>query len=158
MTRNRIVLLIAVVGLALAPAMAEAKGGPKAKGGPPAGKGWKKGPGKAKGPKWNRGHGNPGRGNARGRFSARDVDIIRRFYGSRRPGCARSLPPGIRKNVARGKPVPPGLRRRYGCRLPQSLLARLPRRPGYYYYLLGDQLLLISRTTNLIADIARRLI
>src|SRR3546814_10843108 len=39
-----------------------------------------------------------------------------------------ALPPGIRKNLARGKPLPPGIQKKI---VPGSLLSRLPRYSGY---------------------------
>lgn len=61
-----------------------------------------------------------------------------------------SLPPGIRKNLARGKPLPPGIAKKM---VPGSLLARLPRHPGYEWRVAGTDLILISVATAVIADI-----
>jgi hypothetical protein len=159
-----ICLLIAVTGFMLLPEAALAKGGPKWKGGFHVGKTWKKGPGHWKRGRWSRGRNFRGR-KFRGkwrrypqrRFTNHDFGLIRRYYRGRRPGCARRFPPGIRMNLARGKSVPPGIRKRYGCRLSPRLVAQLPPRPGYVYYWFGDDLVLISRTTNFIVDIARHL-
>lgn len=61
-----------------------------------------------------------------------------------------SLPPGIRKNLARGKPIPPGIAKKV---VPSSLLGRLPRHPGYEWRMAGTDLILISVATAVIADI-----
>ncbi len=61
-----------------------------------------------------------------------------------------SLPPGIRKNLARGRPLPPGLAKR---KLPPRLLGRLPRYPGYEWRVSGTDLLLISATSVVVADV-----
>lgn len=67
-----------------------------------------------------------------------------KFYGY------KPLPPGIRKNMARGKPIPPGLA--YN-RLPAPYLATLPRYSGYEWRGYGSDLVLVSIASNLIADV-----
>lgn len=61
-----------------------------------------------------------------------------------------SLPPGIRKNLARGKPLPPGIAKKA---IPNSLRGRLPRHEGYEWIRVGSDLILVAAATNLIADI-----
>ena len=61
-----------------------------------------------------------------------------------------SLPPGIRKNLARGKPLPPGIAKKV---VPGPMLGRLPRYPGYEWRIAGSDLILISVATAVIADI-----
>lgn len=65
-------------------------------------------------------------------------------------GGYSSLPPGIRKNLARGKPLPPGIAKKM---VPGPLLGRLPRYPGYEWRIAGSDLILISVATAVIADI-----
>ncbi|NYT84969.1 anti-virulence regulator CigR family protein [Pollutimonas harenae] len=65
-------------------------------------------------------------------------------------GGYSSLPPGIRKNLARGKPLPPGIAKQM---VPGSLLGRLPRYPGYEWRVAGTDLILISVASAVIADI-----
>lgn len=65
-------------------------------------------------------------------------------------GGYSSLPPGIRKNLARGKPLPPGIAKQMA---PGPLLGRLPRYPGYEWRIAGTDLILISVATAVIADI-----
>jgi Ni/Co efflux regulator RcnB len=67
-----------------------------------------------------------------------------KFYGY------KPLPPGIRKNMARGKPIPPGLA--YN-RLPAPYLATLPRYNGYEWRGYGSDLVLVSTVSNIIADV-----
>jgi Ni/Co efflux regulator RcnB len=62
----------------------------------------------------------------------------------------KPLPPGIRKNLARGKPIPPGLA--YN-RLPPDYIARLPRYPGYEWRGYGADLVLVSVVSDVIADV-----
>ncbi len=59
---------------------------------------------------------------------------------------SRDLPPGIRKNLARGKPIPPGLAKRFH---PQ-LEARLPQYPGYEWRQLGRDAVLVAITTGVV--------
>lgn len=61
-----------------------------------------------------------------------------------------SLPPGIRKNLARGKPLPPGIAKKM---VPGSLLGRLPRHEGYEWRIAGADLILIAIGTALVADV-----
>ncbi|WP_394061746.1 anti-virulence regulator CigR family protein [Alcaligenes sp. WGS1538] len=65
-------------------------------------------------------------------------------------GGYSALPPGIRMNLARGKPLPPGIAKRA---VPGSLLGRLPSYPGYEWRIAGTDLILISLSTALIADV-----
>lgn len=67
-----------------------------------------------------------------------------KFYGY------KPLPPGIRKNMARGKPIPPGLA--YN-RVPAPYLATLPRYNGYEWRGYGSDLVLVSIVSNVIADV-----
>ena len=62
----------------------------------------------------------------------------------------QDLPPGIRKNLARGKPLPPGLAKRA---VPQRVLDGLPRHPGYEWQIAGTDLILVAVATLVIADV-----
>ncbi|HLO77510.1 MAG TPA: anti-virulence regulator CigR family protein [Magnetospirillum sp.] len=62
-----------------------------------------------------------------------------------------SLPPGIRKKVARGKPLPPGIAKRF----PDDLRATLPPRPGYDYRVVGADVLLVEIATGVIVDVVK---
>ena len=60
------------------------------------------------------------------------------------------LPPGIRKNLARGKPLPPGIAKRLP---PPALQQRLPQYPGYEWQVCGKDLVLVAATTLVVAAV-----
>lgn len=60
------------------------------------------------------------------------------------------LPPGIRKNLSRGKPLPPGIARKG---VPPAVLARLPVYPGYGWSVIGSDLVLVALATGIVADV-----
>lgn len=62
----------------------------------------------------------------------------------------RSLPPGIAKNLARGKPLPPGIAKKA---VPASMLDQLPYYPGYEWKIVGDNLVLIALSTALVTAV-----
>lgn len=62
----------------------------------------------------------------------------------------KPLPPGIVKNLARGKPLPPGIAKRM---VPGGMLPHLPVHPGYEWRVLGSDLVLIYTATSVIADV-----
>jgi hypothetical protein len=64
----------------------------------------------------------------------------------------KPLPPGIAKNLARGKPLPPGMVTRS---LPDPLLRQLPQYPGYNWAAAGADLILINTASRLVADVLR---
>ncbi|CAM4343002.1 anti-virulence regulator CigR family protein [Bordetella muralis] len=61
-----------------------------------------------------------------------------------------ALPPGIRKNLARGKPLPPGIAKKM---VPGPMLAHLPVHPGYEWQVAGTDLILVAIGTAIIADV-----
>lgn len=79
-----------------------------------------------------------------------ELRIIREFYraSSHRP---KPMPPGIAKNLIRGKKVPPGVMR---TRLPNELVEQLPPRNGYEWAIANDVVLLID-ATGIVRDIVR---
>lgn len=83
------------------------------------------------------------------------VEAVRRIMGE--TGVPRDgykpLPPGIRKNLARGKPLPPGIAKRYP---PQAMIGRLPRHQGYEWVVAGADLVLVQIATRVVADILVR--
>ena len=98
---------------------------------------------------------------AANRFSAVEAEIIRDYY--RRLGTAaaqgtgngknkqKSLPPGIAKNLARGKPLPPGIAKRG---LPDDLLARLPPvRDGHERVIVDGKVVLVEIATQIVRDV-----
>ena len=62
----------------------------------------------------------------------------------------KPLPPGIRKNLARGKPLPPGIAK---DRAPGTMLRDLPRHEGYEWRVAGTDLLLVQLGTSIVADV-----
>lgn len=60
------------------------------------------------------------------------------------------LPPGIRKNLARGKPLPPGIAKRLP---PPALQQRLPHYPGYEWQVCGKDLVLVAVTSLVVAAV-----
>jgi len=60
------------------------------------------------------------------------------------------LPPGIAKNLARGKPLPPGIANR---QLPDSLLRGLPQYQGYQWLGAGTDLILVNMASRVVADV-----
>lgn len=61
-----------------------------------------------------------------------------------------ALPPGIAKNLARGKPLPPGIAKKA---VPASMLGELPYYPGYEWRIVGDDLVLIALSTAVVTAI-----
>lgn len=63
------------------------------------------------------------------------------------PGPA--LPPGIQKNLARGKPLPPGIAKKLDSRL----LGQLPRYDGYEWRQAGTDLILVAIASGIIYEV-----
>jgi hypothetical protein len=83
-------------------------------------------------------------------FTAADVTALR-SHNATTPAAWNGLPPGIAKNVARGKPLPPGIAKK----LSPTLLAQLPQRQGYEYAQVGADVVLIETATRLVVDVLR---
>jgi Ni/Co efflux regulator RcnB len=97
-------------------------------------------------------------------FTDGEISIIRAWYrdqGTPRGGKGRnrgnkSLPPGIAKNLERGKPLPPGIARQS---LPAGLIGRLPPPPaGYERVVLSGKVLLVEIATQVIHDVLEDLV
>ena len=96
-------------------------------------------------------------------FTEREAKIIRAWYQSHdgvRGGAKvkgrKSLPPGIAKNLARGKPLPPGIAKQT---LPGSLIEILPPAPrGYERIEVAGKILLVEIATQVIHDVLEDLI
>lgn len=83
-------------------------------------------------------------------ISAAERALIGDYYRSH--GMATDqLPPGIRKKVARGKPLPPGIAKRF----PDGLRGQLPARPGYDYRVIGSDVALIDLATGVMVDVVK---
>jgi hypothetical protein len=96
-------------------------------------------------------------------FGSNDVAVVRAHYASSGPGNGQGkgrgngrgrnggLPPGIAKNLERGKPLPPGIAKQY---LPASVLVELPRpADGLEYVVVAGKLLLVHVATQVVHDI-----
>jgi hypothetical protein len=79
-----------------------------------------------------------------------EIRIIRDYYSaqSQKP---KSLPPGIAKNLGRGKPLPPGIAK---ARVPEDLIVLLPSRADSRWIIAGDMVLLVDEG-DLIVDLVR---
>ncbi|WP_281662054.1 anti-virulence regulator CigR family protein [Halomonas sp. Alg239-R46] len=62
---------------------------------------------------------------------------------------AESLPPGVQRNLERGKPLPPGIAKRFDGRL----AAQLPQYPGYEWERVGADVVLIEAATRVVVDV-----
>ena len=89
-------------------------------------------------------------------FTADEIAIITQYYHADAPpradrrGTGR-LPRGIAKNLARGKPLPPGIAKRT---LPTQLTARLPPPPaGYERIVVAGKILLVEIATQVVHDV-----
>jgi hypothetical protein len=84
-------------------------------------------------------------------FTEIEKRLIREYYAEHaHAGDADSLPPGMRKRLARGKPLPPGIAKRF---LPGELEARLPVHGGTVRRVIGSDVVLIAAATGVILDI-----
>jgi len=92
-------------------------------------------------------------------FSNDEVSIIASWYREhgqasqqkKRGKKSGSLPPGIAKNLERGKPLPPGIAKQY---LPDSLVHELPAPPrGFERVVVDGKVLLVEVATRVIHDI-----
>lgn len=72
------------------------------------------------------------------------------LHGASVFGPPQGLPPGIAKNLARGKPLPPGIAKRY---FPNDLLVRLPPREGYEWQVIDNEIVLVAVATAVIVDV-----
>lgn len=62
----------------------------------------------------------------------------------------QALPPGIAKNLVRGKPLPPGIAKKT---LPASMINDLPYYPGYEWRAVGNDLVLVALSTAIVASV-----
>ena len=84
-------------------------------------------------------------------FSEIEKRLIREYYaGQGHATPADSLPPGIRRKLARGKPLPPGIAKRF---LPGELKSQLPAHAGTVRRVIGRDVVLVAAATGVILDI-----
>lgn len=99
------------------------------------------------------GHGKPSQTTAQGNALIHvdvSVDEVRQIAVAQHYTGYRALPPGIRKNLARGKPLPPGIAKKV---VKAPMLERLPTYPGYEWRRVGTDLVLIEVATQIVADV-----
>jgi hypothetical protein len=75
---------------------------------------------------------------------------IRAFYAERPAMGVEALPPGIRRNLARGKPLPPGIAKKVA---PPELVSILPLPQGYELVEVGLDVFIVEAATAVIHDI-----
>ena len=109
-------------------------------------------------------NGNGGRGNGGGNddggvtveftaefsFSLGDRHQIQAYYASNPTPGLRALPPGTRKNLTRGKSIPPGIAKRFP---PDALRSSLSVPPQYDVVVVGWDVLLVEVATGIIHDV-----
>ena len=78
-----------------------------------------------------------------------DIERILRGYQS--PTPAKALPPGIAKNLARGKPLPPGIAKQ----IDPALARQLPYYPGYEWRQYGTDAVLVEVGTSVVREVLR---
>jgi len=85
-----------------------------------------------------------------------DIGRVRMVIDENRAllGPADTLPPGIRKNLARGKPLPPGIARR----LDNRLLGQLPHYDGYEWRQVGHDVVLFTLATGIIHEVLHNIL
>lgn len=83
-------------------------------------------------------------------FSVGERETIREYYTTHSVSSAEGLPPGIRKNLARGKPLPPGIAKKVA---PQALVSRISVPRGYEVVEVGWDVLLVEAATGVIHDV-----
>ena len=91
------------------------------------------------------------------RFSTKEASMIRDYFEhftvAKKPGkkSRRQLPPGIAKNLGRGKPLPPGIAKQL---LPGDLIVQLPPvTDGFERVVVDGKVLLVEIATQVVHDI-----
>lgn len=84
-----------------------------------------------------------------------DERELRRIFGERRDWVREDdragLPPGIRMNLERGKPLPPGIAKRFDDRA----LRDLPRYDGYEWRRVGPDAVLVDIANDIVYEVLR---
>jgi len=79
--------------------------------------------------------------------------IIHRYFGEHPDTVkVKELPPGIRKKLARGGAMPPGIAMQV---LPDGLHRQLPPRFGEHYEIIGTDVVLVETATRVIVDVLK---
>lgn len=90
-----------------------------------------------------------GGGEATVDLSAQVVTQIRDYYAGREVD-AEALPPGIRRQVAQGRPLPPGIAKKAA---PAELRAAVNLPDGYELVEVGLDVVLVEAATNVVHDV-----
>ena len=97
-------------------------------------------------------------------FTDKEISVIRAYYREHSATSSKngkgngkkSLPPGIAKNLRRGKPLPPGIAKQV---LPTGLIDLLPPPPqGHERVVIDGRILLVEIATQVIHDVLEDLI
>ena len=85
-----------------------------------------------------------------------DIGRVRIVLGENRQliGPTSSLPPGVAKNLERGKPLPPGIAKNFDSRLS----ARLPQYEGYEWKQVGRDVVLVAIATGIVYEVLRNVL
>ncbi len=82
---------------------------------------------------------------------SKDVRVqIQQFYSSRTASGAEALPPGIRKRLARGKELPPGIAKQV---VPTGLRSRIELPAGFEIVEVGLDILLVEVATDIVHEV-----
>ena len=79
-----------------------------------------------------------------------DYDAIRAVAVAAHYTGYKALPPGIAKNLARGKPLPPGIAKKT---VPTPVLEQLPMYPNHEWTRCGADLVLVDIATRVVVDV-----
>jgi hypothetical protein len=85
-----------------------------------------------------------------------DIGRVRIVLGDNRSliGPSSALPPGIAKNLARGKPLPPGIAKNFDSRV----VGQLPRYEGYEWKQVGTDVVLVAIATGIVYEVLRNIL
>jgi len=83
-------------------------------------------------------------------ISVGDREVIRQYYAEHAHGGLEALPPGIRRNLERGKPIPPGIAKRTP---PQELRSRIMVPERFEMVEVGLDVFLVEVATGIIHDV-----
>jgi len=83
-------------------------------------------------------------------FSIGEQRVIREYYAPR----YRSLPPGLQKKVARGKPLPPGWQKKLQPFAPEVERRLSPLPAGYGRGVIDGHAVIFSRGSHAVVDVA----
>lgn len=87
-------------------------------------------------------------------LSDQDRRIIESYYRTNTIS-AQALPPGIAKNLARGKPLPPGIAKK---QVPEDLRTRIKIPSGYELSQVGTDVLLIEVGSRVVTEILKDIV